>query len=472
MSKLEVSNWFGNLVSHPRVIVDAASAGDIVAVLTDPKKYPSPIRAVGSNHSTAPCGVAEGGTLIRMKMNRILNIGTDTLTVEAGAVHIDMAKELEKHKLQFYINTEIGGLSAGSAACAGTKDASFAGEYGQAGSYIIAVKMVLPSGELLTVTDDQPELMQKVRSSYGTFGVIYEVTYRIRPLLPMAVHHKTFQTAEFLAALPELKALGYSMMYYLFPFDDSITVEFRRYNPAATGAPDRHVWALRNYLWGTAGPRFAHDIEQNVADPIVRYQMVDSFNSIWRWKLENVIRSDHTIPTDQIINYPPVSDESRYTFSLFAFPEASFQTVLPEFVQFCRDHYEQKKYRSNMLCVGYCIAQDQRALLSYSYDGPVMTIDPVSTGNPGWKTFLDAYNVFCSDHGGIPLFNQTDGLTRAQAWKAFGDRLKVLEATRKSFDPGDRLLNDYFRDLLSSPDTSPPERKPRVRSTRKQKADK
>ena len=198
MSDLVVTNWFGDLVSHPKVIVEANSIDDVVEVLKNVEKYPPPVRAVGSNHSTAPCGVAEGGTLLKMKMNRILSIGSDTMTVEAGALHIDMAKELEQRGLQFYVNTEIGGLSAGSAACAGTKDSSFPGEYGQVGSYITGVKMVLPSGEILIATDDQPELMQKIRSSYGTFGVICEVTYRIRPLLPMAVHHKTFQLAEFL----------------------------------------------------------------------------------------------------------------------------------------------------------------------------------------------------------------------------------------------------------------------------------
>ena len=92
------------------------------------------MRAVGSNHSTAPVGVADGGTLIKMsKMNRILEIGTDTVTVQAGAIAIDVAHELEKHGLQFYVNTEIGSLSVGSAACAGTKDASMPGEYGQVG---------------------------------------------------------------------------------------------------------------------------------------------------------------------------------------------------------------------------------------------------------------------------------------------------------------------------------------------------
>ena len=33
--------------------------------------------------------------------------------------------------------------------------------------------------------------------------------------------------------------------------------------------------------------------------------------------------------------------------------------------------------------------------------------------------------------------------------KAFGDRLKAFADTRKQFDPGGRLLNDYFRTLLS-----------------------
>ena len=161
MSDLEVSNWFGDLISHPKVIVDAYSKEEIVAILKDDEKFPSPVRAVGSNHSTAPCGVAEGGTLIRIKMNRILRIDNDSITVEAGARHIDMAQELEKHNLQFYVNTEIGSLTAGSAACAGTKDASFPGEYGQVGSYVIGVKLVLPSGDLLEVTDAQAELCSR-----------------------------------------------------------------------------------------------------------------------------------------------------------------------------------------------------------------------------------------------------------------------------------------------------------------------
>ncbi|HEX4274532.1 MAG TPA: FAD-binding protein, partial [Bryobacteraceae bacterium] len=117
----DVTNWFGDVVSHPAAVADANSAQDIIDVLKNPAKYPSPVRAVGSNHSTTACGTAEGGTVLRMKMNRILNVTADSLTVEAGAIHIDMAQALAKQNLQFYVNTEIGNLTAGSAACCGTK---------------------------------------------------------------------------------------------------------------------------------------------------------------------------------------------------------------------------------------------------------------------------------------------------------------------------------------------------------------
>ncbi len=451
MGNLSVTNWFGDLVSHPQVVVEPTSTDDVVAVLKNPDQYPSPVRAVGSNHSTARCAVADGGTVIKMsKMNRTLNITADTVTAQAGALYIDMAQELEKRQLQFYVNTEIGSLSVGSAACAGTKDASMPGEYGQVGSYIAGVKMILPSGELLEVTEDQPDLLAKVRSSYGTFGIVYEATFRVRPILPMAVHHETFALEQFVEKLPELKARNESMMYYIFPFDNLVTVEFRKYNPGASGSPNRHVWHLRNYLWKSAGPLFCYEVERDIPIPAVRYKVIDEFCALWRFKLENFIRSDYTIATDQIIRYPAVSDNSRYTFSLWAFAEERYPSVLPEYFRFCRDYYEQKGYRSNMLNVGYRIAQDQNSLLSYSHDGNVMTVDPVSTANPGWKTFLEAYNEFCSARGGVPLLNQTYGVTRAQAQKAFGDRLKVFEETRKAYDPQNRLLNDYFQDLLSA----------------------
>ena len=150
--------------------------------------------------------------------------------------------------------------------------------------------------------------------------------------------------------------------------------------------------------------------------------------------------------TDQIIRYPPIGGPSKYTFSLWAFPVEMYPSVLPKYFEWVRDYYQTTGYRVNMLHVGYWIRKDQQSLFSYSYDGDVMTIDPVSTANSGWTTFLDAYNQYCSDLGRIPLLNQTPRLTRAQAQKALGPRLQKFGAARRTYDPKDRLMNDFFRD--------------------------
>jgi FAD/FMN-containing dehydrogenase len=450
MAAPAVQNWFGDLVSHPRVVVEAKSARGIARILRDPHRYPSPVRAVGSNHSTAPCGAADGGTVIRMRgMNRILEITDEHVTAEAGAMLIDVAHELRRRGLQFYVNTEIGNLTLGSAACAGTKDGSMPGEYGQVSSYCTRMKLVLPSGKVLEVDEErEPELMALFRSSYGTCGIVTQATFRIRRIQPMEVFHETFLVRDFTRRLPELLGRGYSMMYYMFLFDGWVTVEFRRYNPRAKGPPDEHVWALRNQLWAEAGPRSCAQAERDIENRFVRYKVIDGFGALWRFKLEHLVRSKHSIATDQIIRYPEVSDDSRYTFSLWAFPEETFADVLAEYTRWVKAYEKTRRYRTNMLHVGYRITADRQSLLSYSWDGNVMTIDPVSTANPGWKQFLADFNTWCSDRGGTPLPNQTWGFTRAQAQQALGERLETLAARRAEFDPDERLLNDFFRELF------------------------
>ena len=107
-------------------------------------------------------------------------------------------------------------------------------------------------------------------------------------------------------------------------------------------------------------------------------------------------------------------------------------------------------YRCNLPNVGYRITQDQQSHFSYSHDGNILTINPISTANPGWIDFLHVYNDFASERGGRPLFNQTYGLKREHLDKAFGDRVQKFETQRKNYDLHNRMLNAYFRELFSS----------------------
>jgi FAD/FMN-containing dehydrogenase len=310
---------------------------------------------------------------------------------------------------------------------------------------------VTPAGEILEVDEKDPELLQAARSSYGLFGVVCEATFKVRPLQAMTLEHGDYRLDEFTRRLPELIGRGESMMMYIFPFLDRIVVEYRKYTGPATEAvtqPTHRAWRIRNFAWKTFAPGLGYTVERFVPWRKPRYLVVNGFNRGVYLMMRTVIKGRHTVPTEQMIRYPEKSGRSRYTFSIWAFPEAEYPQTLSEYFQWVRDYYRRTGFRPNMTHVGYRIEQDDSSLFSYTYGARVMTIDPVSTGAPGWRDFLAAYNEFCSEHGGKPLFNQTWGLNAHHVRRAFGDRLERFEEYRRRFDPADRMLNPYFRDLL------------------------
>jgi FAD/FMN-containing dehydrogenase len=294
------------------------------------------------------------------------------------------------------------------------------------------------------------------RSSYGLFGIVYEVTFRIRPLVPMKVYHQRFSLDEFARQLPQLKARGQSIMLYINPFLDRIMVEFREYQENLPPKALSHwQWRLRNWIWSKRAPHFGYLVTKYVPGKALREFLTNTYNRLVIVVAVLAIKGDKTSATSQMIRYPQPSDNSRYTFSIWAFPEERYLDCLRSYFDFSKRYHKETGYRVNLLSVGYRIKADQSSLFSYSFDGDVMTFDPVSTSNPGWTEFLSAYNELCSQLGGVPLFNQTNLLTPPMVDKAFGNRLRVFDTYRRRYDPEDRLLNAYFKDLLAQEQVIP-----------------
>lgn len=448
MASREIHNWGKDIWSNPAVVVAPRTLEELREIMRDRDQYPSPVRAVGSNHSTTRCAVAEGGTVVLMKhFGDILDIGADTVTAQGGTFYVDVALALEKQGKQLFVNVELGNLTMGSACTGGTKDASMPDEVGQVCSYATVIKMVAPDGSLIQFDESDPGALQLARSSYGLFGIVYEVTFRIQPLRAMKVYHETYSLEGFLARLPELTARDQSMMLYLFPHEDKITVEYREYLQGQA-TERRWVWRLRNFVWKTAAPAYAWFLTKYVPWLRLRYWLVDLLSKLLRLVLNNVLNGPRTSPAAQMIRYPETSGRSKYTFSIWAFDEKDYPDIIRGYYRFCKDYYRKYRWRCDMLNVGYRIREDQGSLFSYSYSGTVLTLDPVASGAHGWDEFLRAYNAYCSERGGVPLFNQTKWIEPAQARRAFGERLDRFREAVQKYDPDQRLLNTYFRERV------------------------
>ena len=446
-----IKTWDGTWTYHPKVVVTPESVEDLVEILADEVRFPAPVRPAGSMHSTARMnGDDAGGTMVDMKaMNRILHFTDDTVTVEAGVTHIVLANALKERGLQPYVTTEIGNVTMGAMATAATKDSSFPGCFGQVSSYVTSVRLVTPDGRLKEINErDNPDEMQLIRSSYGLFGIVYEVTIKVKPTVALAVRHYSLSLDNFRKFFPIYKARGYAVMYYIFPYVKRVLVELRKENPAAE-PNSRYRWVYRNRFWRKYGPAVTQWIQRNTHNHALRAAADKLHFFLLRQALVLVVRSDRTWPHAQIINYPRDPGANKYLFSMWAFREGGFFDILEEYCNFLIAYEQKTGYRCDLPSVGYAIARDVESLLSYSWEGATLSIDPASTGGPEWEEFLHHYNEFCSARRGVPLFNQTPFLTRDQVRKAFGVRLQQFAARRKAADPKNRMLDQYFRELLS-----------------------
>ena len=326
MSTATVKNWFGGITSSPHTVVEVTSVEQIIDIVKDTEHYPGPVRAIGSNHSTTACGTADDGTMIvTRKMDKILSYGEDTVTVQAGALYIDVNEELAKRGKQFYVNVELGNLTIGSACCGGTKDASMPGEFGQIASYAVGIKMVLPNGDLLRGRRERPG------AAPGGPVELRTVRHRLRGHLPGApagrhggapreVHARRVRRQ-----LPELRDRDESMMLYINPFKDTITVEFRRYHEASSaGDLSTWQWKLRNEVWSHFAPLWGHNVSRLFPSKWIRSALTDFYNGLIVLALTKVIKGKATLPIAQQIRYPEVSGNDRYLFSIWAFPEERY----------------------------------------------------------------------------------------------------------------------------------------------------
>lgn len=445
-----VRNWEGTVVTRPRVIVRPKRIEDIQTILENSKAFPSPVRAIGANYSQTRCGAADGGTIIDMTaMNRVLEINDHWVRVQAGAQFIDVAAALEQRGLQLPVNPDLGNLTMGAAAVAATKDSSMPAGCGQLSSCLKEASVVLPSGRMLTINESQPDLLRLLRSSYGLLGVTCELKFRVVPLRAVRLDYETYLLEAFVKEFPSLMELPAGLKFYLLPFRDRVTVESRSYDDEPPTSRSG-IWSIRNSVFTNVLPAFGSTVSSAVSMPSVRYFLIEQFNSVMRSTLDRAARNVTIYPIEWVRKLPNDPGRSRFTYSTWAFPQESFPQVLADYFRFCRDYYKRMRYRANLLHLGHRLHKDQASLFSPSFSGPVITLDPSSTGDEGWEDFVIEFNEFCSQRRGAPLPNQTRSLTQEQMSLAFGPRLKMFNGLRQKLDPDDRMLNVYFAQLLGT----------------------
>lgn len=180
----------GALHHAPDLLVEPADAKQVAAILryANGRRIPVTPRGQGTGLVGAAVAIHGGILLSTARMNRILELDEEnlTLTVEPGAVLMDIAKFVEARDLLYppdpgeksasiggNISTNAGGMRAV--------------KYGVTRDYVRALEVVLPSGEIVELggkvakNSSGYSLKDLVVGSEGTLGVVTKAVLRLIP---------------------------------------------------------------------------------------------------------------------------------------------------------------------------------------------------------------------------------------------------------------------------------------------------
>lgn len=448
-----ISNYDGSITADPRVFVRVKDVEALRAVLRDKDGYPGPVRPKGSYHSLTPCA-SSAGTMVDMSgMTRILNIDAKkmTLTAQAGLQLIDAAKALREHNLQFMTNVEIGNMTLGAAACCHTKDGLDGLEFGQASSYATGIKWVTPSGELAEASEESdPHALRMMRSSHGLAGIVYEVTFRLKPLeairftyLPRPVDALTEKEVEDIID----RSPG------LVCWTVGRTAVFQRRTGAERASPLGPLFAaVRRRLWSRSAAHLGRFIDTYVPTAGLRNLSHDASFFAYRtaYSALGLIGGCALANPDKTIDYRSTPASGKYAFTFWSFPRAQWLANLREYLAFAEQHFRTYGFRCNLPLGSYHIRKDTSGILSYTYDGDIFSIDPIHAYSdlPAWERFLHEFNEFAYKRNGVPLLNQTPFMEKKHMVQGYGDRWREFADWIRGSDPDGRMLNPFFADLL------------------------
>ena len=451
-----IVNYDGSITCSPQQVVIPTTVEQIQAVLRDTVNYPAPVRAKGTYHSLTPCASTDGTIIDMTEMAQLVSIDPNNLTItaQAGMQVIDVEKALRPHGLQLHTNIEIGNMRLGSAACCHSKDALDGIEFGQFSSYVTQIKWVAPDGTLKSASEQSdPALLQKMRSSHGLVGVIYEVTLQVKPIEAL---HFTYLPRPFdeltQAEVDHLLDTSEGLICWTVQRE---CVFQQRHKVESAGIIGSLCADVRRNLWSHDVANAGHFIAYNFSDPVIRNALGNGEADVCKalYGALHLAGGFTLLAPDKTIDYSKTQASGKYAFTFWAFPRSKWLQTMGAYLDFAEDHFKRTGFRCNMPLGSYHIRPDRHSLLSYTWDEEIFSIDPIHAVSDlgAWQTFLKQFNEFSYQRGGIPLLNQSPFVERRHVEQAFGQRWLDFSAWVREMDPSGRMLNPYFAELLSPP---------------------
>lgn len=433
-------------VMPENTVLKAGGVADIKTALAPDSRQAGPFRVMGRNSSSTDCTSSSAGTVIDVSaMNAILNVDTyaHTVTVQPGVRIGDLVAELADYGLELGAGHDGMSRTVGGAVAGASVGPTFGDDGAFFASQVSSLRAITPQGKQIEVREDQQNLLHAFRLSYGMLGVITEIRLNVRPIRTFAVTHRRCSFDQFGAVAEKIAHLDVGMKFFLMPYRDRVYLDIRRPSADAT-ANHRIPWRVKDWGESTVLPNVIKSISRMVPMQGVRYRLIDEVSRITQGMVNNRLVSSGSNSTALGSGANRDAAARALNYSTWLFPAADFAIVVQAFREMCLRVQEENGFRCDLPAVGFRVGQDASALLSPSFDEPMIALRAITTQAKGWDDFAIDFGDFAQHWGGLPLFNQTREVAAEYPSQVFGTRLDFFRKIRRHFDPENRMMNPFL----------------------------
>ncbi len=252
------TNWAGDQTCAPTAIERPATREELRRCVARATAAGQTVRAAASGHSFTDAALTDGVMVRLDKLVRPLDFDRESglFQVEGGIVLRDLNRALHERGVAFENLGDIDRQSVAGSISTGTHGT---GErFQNVSAQIAGVELVTGDGEVVEVTESEPDLLRAARVGIGSLGVLCSVTVRTVPSYTLDRLDSPRPLADTLERLDELNAATDHFEFYVFPGTElALCRESRRTDGPAAPRHPALVYAQEVMLENWVGGAFA-----------------------------------------------------------------------------------------------------------------------------------------------------------------------------------------------------------------------
>lgn len=215
------TNWAGNESCRPQQIAYPRTEGEVSEIIASATRRGLPIRVVGAGHSFSTICLTDGVLISLDRMTGILRTdpGTKLVRVRSGTRIRDFGDPLWEAGLCLKNQGDIDFQHIAGAMSTATHGSGIRQQCFSATAR--RFRVVLPSGEAVDVTGNDPELLAAMQVSLGLLGVITEVELEARDAFALAERIEFWPLEDLLARWDDEMSGRRHFSFFWMPAADS-----------------------------------------------------------------------------------------------------------------------------------------------------------------------------------------------------------------------------------------------------------